>query len=164
MSIVRLLKESYWRMVKRYRPIKFLQHRSEVVRHLFDADIASAKPRDKDQLLAQREFECAEFDDEIRHIESQQWLSRAERVHINVYDISLVTEHEQHWSTGAYGDRYLSDRVLRVLKKLVEDSEYERDKRLRERREIRIKYFTAVVAFLAAMASIVNLLITANKK
>jgi hypothetical protein len=49
------------------------------------------------------------------------------------------------------------------LKKQVEDAEYERDRRKRENREICIKYFTAVVAFLAALASIANLILTAYK-
>jgi hypothetical protein len=162
---IALVRDLYWKVVKHYRPIKYLQHRSKVTWHLFDADIANAKgQRDRNQIESQRHFECAEFDDEVLHIESQEWLARAGSVHISVYDIPLAGEHEGHWATGPYGDRYLSDKVFRLLKKQVEDAEYERDRRKREQREVRIKYFTATAALLAALASIANLLLSAKKK
>jgi hypothetical protein len=163
MKPISTIRNVYWKLVKRYRPITYLRHRSDETWHLFDADLANAKSREEtNQVEGLRKFECAEYDDEIRSLESHQWMVRAKRVHLGVYDIPLA-EHEQHWDTGVYGTGYLSDRVFRVLKKQVEDAEYERDRRKRESREIRIKYFTAVVAFLAALASIANLIVTAYK-
>jgi hypothetical protein len=155
------LRQLYWKFLKRYRPIRYLQRRSEETWKLFDADVAAAKTDDeRQQVESLRAFECAEYDDEIRRLESQHWIRRGDEVHLSVYDIPKEGEHEEHWDTGPYGTRYLSERILRVFKKRVEDAEYERDKRKREGREIWIKYFTAAVAALAALASMVNVYLT----
>lgn len=155
----------YWLFVKRIRPVAYLQHKAAETWDLYESDVANAKTsEERRQQEGLRDFECSEFTDEIRRIESLAWIARAENVHLSVHDIPLANEHEEHWEIGPHGTRYLSDRVFRTLKKQVEDAEYERDRRWREGREIWIKYLTAGAALLAAAASIANLILTAHKK
>jgi hypothetical protein len=147
------------------KPIAYLRHRADETWKLYEADVANAQTNDeRSKQESMRLFECSEYTDEIRRIESLAWIARAEIVHLSVYDIPSANEHEEHWETGPHGTRYLSDRVLRTLQKQVEDAEYERDRRRREGREIWIKYVTGGAAVLAAAASIANLILTAHRK
>jgi hypothetical protein len=158
-------REAYWGLVKRIKPIAYLQHRADETWKLYESDVANARTEEaRRQSEGLRAFERSEYEDEIRHIESQQWLARAERAHLSVYDIPLAHEHEEHWDMGPHGARYLSDRVFRTLKKQVEDAEYDRSRRRREGREMWVKYFTAGAAALAALASLLNLYLTSRRK
>jgi hypothetical protein len=159
------LRNTYWRLMKKIRPVAYLRHKSDETWDLFESDIENAGTNEeRRQQESMRDFECSEYLDEIRHIESQKWIARAENVHLSVYDIALLNDHEKHWDTGPHGSRYLADRVFRTLKKQVEDAEYERNRRKRESRELWIKYITAGAALLAAAASITNLIVTTHKK
>jgi len=150
--------------MERYRPIPYLRHKEVEVWNLYEFEIVNAKSvEERQRAEGMRRFECSEYSDQVRSLESHQWMRRAEKVHLSVYDIPLI-EHEELWETGPHGTGYLSDRVLRSLQKQVEDAEYERDRRGREGREIWIKYVTGGAALLAAAASIANLILTAHRK
>ncbi len=165
MSVLAKVNKAYWSLVRRTKPVAYLRHRADEIWKLFDDDVANARTNaERSQQEAMRQFECSEYTDEIRRIESLAWIARAETVHLSVYDIPLANEHEEHWETGPHSTRYLSDRAFRTLQKQVEDAEYERDRRRREGREIWIKYVTGGAAVLAAAASIANLILTARKK
>jgi hypothetical protein len=164
MKVPKVLADWYWRLIKRYRPIQFFLHKELEVWKLYEPDIASAKnDEERRQAESMRRFECSEYIDSIRSLESHQWMIRAEKVHLSVYDIPLI-EHEEHWATGPHGDAYLSDRVFRTLKKQVEAAEYERNHRKRERWEILLKYVTAGAAIVGALAALLNLYIASQKK
>ncbi len=96
-------------------------------------------------------------------IETQHWLKRADRVHVGVADIPTV-DNESQWMQTYDGLSCLKWEPLRRLKRLVEDAEYERTRRKHEGREFLLKWFTAVFAALAALASIWNVYLTTRKR
>lgn len=164
MKLPKVLAGWFWRLMKKYRPIRYLRHKELEVWRLYEPEVANAKSREeRQQAEGLRRFECSEFSDQVLSLESHQWMKRAGKVHLSVYDIPLI-EHEEHWDTGPHGDAFLSDRIFRTLKKQVEAAEYERDHRKRERWEIVVKYGTAGAAFVGALAALLNLYITFHKK
>jgi sulfur relay (sulfurtransferase) DsrC/TusE family protein len=133
----------YWAFVKRFNRKAYLSHVIQATEDLSD---------------------CEEYE-ELLLLETNEWTRRADRVHISVRDIPLSEDATTHWAPGHYNrESYLPYETLRKLKKLVEDAEYERDRRKREGREIWVKYFTAGAAALAALASLANLYFTSRRK
>src|ERR1039458_8311991 len=111
MKLPKLLADWYWHSMKRYRPIPYLRHKEVEVWNLYEPEIANAKSvEERQRAEGMRKFECSEYSDQVRSLESHQWMRRAEKVHLSVYDIPLI-EHEEHWETGPHGTGYLSDRV-----------------------------------------------------
>jgi hypothetical protein len=105
------------------------------------------------------------LEDEIEEalsIETYQWEKRGVKVNLVMRDVPLP-KGEKLYSDSMYGEIPTWE-TLRHFKKMVEDAEYERDKRKREGREIGVKYFTAVAATLAALASLANLYLSSFKK
>jgi len=81
-------------------------------------------------------------------------MKRADRVHVTTAEIPLPENSESHWQTAYDGDRFLPYHTLAKFKRAVEAAEYERSKRRRERNELWVKYFTALAATVAALASV----------
>lgn len=131
----------WWQLVKRVS-------RRRYFKHLSDAD-----PDGDDPTVHQ----------DYLFFETRHWQRRAEKVHVSVSDIPLE-DGKSHWETGYDRLSYIRWSPLRKLKKLVIDAEYEKTRRKREGRELWVKYVTVVAAVLGAIASLVNLLITAGKK
>ena len=97
--------------------------------------------------------------DELAALETEHWQKRGVKVHVFVQDIPLPEGEKTRYRDGNYG-QYLIWEVLRQFRKSVEDAEYERNKRKREWHELRVKWFTAIVAAIAAIAGLVNLYLT----
>jgi hypothetical protein len=137
---------TYWEIVRRVNFKAYLRHMIDLSGNEFDP-----------------EADC--MIEDLLYLETKEWVRRAERVHISPsHDIPLPSNGKAHWQRSYDGSTYLKDESLRKLKKLVEDAEYEKSRRKREGRELWIKWFTAIAAGLAALASIGNLYFTFRKK
>jgi hypothetical protein len=97
-------------------------------------------------------------------IETGEWTRRGERVNVWITDLPLPEGKTSHWETAADRREYLPWDTLRKFKKIVEDGEYERNRRKREGRELWVKYFTAGAAAIAALAALLNLYFTSRRK
>jgi hypothetical protein len=136
------VKRKYWYIVKRFNRLAYLNH------------VVSSAPDMYEEL------------EEIQAIETRQWVKRGYRVHLDVNDIPVCEDQGPHWIDGSAG-RFVAWDTLRKFKKMVEDAEYERNRRKREGREIWIKWFTAgfaAVGALGGLATLINLYLTYRKK
>jgi len=97
-------------------------------------------------------------------IESSEYLKRAHRVHVDLFDIPLPENSLHHWKQASDGENYLPYPTLTKFKRMVEDAEYERDKRGREKKELYMKGFAAFFAIIAALASAFEVYLTYRKK
>jgi hypothetical protein len=87
-------------------------------------------------------------------IEYSEYLKRANRLHVSLSDVPLPETSSSHWKQDDEGERHLSDTTLKHFKQLVENAEYDRDKRRREGKEHCIKWITVIAAIIAALASL----------
>jgi hypothetical protein len=136
------LRYHYWQLVRRINLKAYL-------RHEIDCDPEG------------NNWELREW---LMCIETDEYMKRAARVHVSLSDIPIPEKSMNHWKTADDGERYLPYNTLLKLKKMVEDAEYERDRRRRESNELRIKYFTALAAGIAAVSSFINLYLSVLKK
>jgi len=154
---------SFLRDLKRANTIRRkrrkLQLTFDEVYDKFEKDIADTKDYQKQRdLQAIQQFECGEYGDEIQRIDSLEIIRRAERCYIDVADLPLPQNVKHAWVQGNHGTWYLHPKIFRELAKLVEAAEHERSKRAIERRDFWLKIFTATVAAIAAVASMINLM------
>ena len=87
--------------------------------------------------------------------QTKRWVKRGRK--INVYpnaDLPLPEGKRTHFEYDL-GCEHLSWRALRQFRKMVEDAEYERDKRKREKNEMWVKWVTMAAAIIAALGSII---------
>src|SRR5437762_103479 len=112
-GLQRASKRFYWNeVVKRFNRLAYLHH-------IVD--------------MSSESLECEDEIDEILSIETYRWEKRGLKVHLVIRDVPLP-EGERHFIDGQYGS-VATWEALRRFKKLVEDAEYERDRRKREGRE-----------------------------
>jgi hypothetical protein len=130
----------------RWRVVKLL-NRKAYLRHA--ADNPDCDPEDIQALLC---------------LDTNKWVRRGARVNVWVDDIPLPEGVRTHWETAYDGAGYVPWDTLRKLQKIVEDAEYEKSRRRREGRELWVKYFTAIAAALAALASFANLYFSYTRK
>ncbi len=99
--------------------------------------------------------DCEQEMEEILVIESEMWRKRANKVHVSSCDIPLP-EGKQLWHACRYQqyETYLNGDTLRKLKRLVEDAEYERAKRKRDKHESWVKWVTALAAIVGAVTGV----------
>ena len=131
---------AWWKIVKRLNLRAYLRHAADNPN--YDAEAIEA-------LLC---------------LDTDKWTRRGAKVNVWVGDIALPEDATTHWKTAYDGSRYLPWDTLRKFQKIVEDAEYERGRRRREGRELRVKYFTAIAAALAALASLTNLYFSYRRK
>jgi hypothetical protein len=101
------------------------------------------------------DYECR---DELACLETNEYMKRARRVHVTLAEFPLPEGATSIWHTAYNGQRYIIYPVLAKYKQAVEAAEYERAKRRREGKELWIKWFTAVVSTIAAIASVYSAL------
>ena len=126
-----------------------------------------------------RHFAADPIDDrnapeELLCLETEELTRRGAKVNVWVRDIPLPegitrsgdpdAEPEWPWKFAADYSEYIPSDILSKFRKLVEDAEYEKARRRREGRELWVKYFTAIAATLAALASLANLYFSNRKK
>lgn len=92
--------------------------------------------------------------DDLMCIESNEYMKRARRVHVSIYDLPLPDDSGSYWTQTYDGEHCIKYPTLTKFKKLVEDAEYERRKRRREGKEHWIKWITVIGAIIAALASV----------
>jgi len=107
-----------------------------------------------------------EYIDELLCLDTREWTRRGAKVNVWVQNIPLPEGVTTHWKASEYLRymSYLPQETLFKFRKLVEDAEYEKARRRREGRELWVKYFTAIAAALAALASFANLYFSSRKK
>jgi hypothetical protein len=101
--------------------------------------------------------------EELLSLETEEWNQRGAKVNVRVSDIPLPEGEQTHWKGSGQGRPYIPWDTLCKFRKLVEDAEYEKARRRREGRELWVKYFTAIVAAVAAAASVANLYLCSKK-
>ena len=143
---------------------KLEQQRNQVW-DAYEEDIKAAKTHDEKQIIeSDQHHECDQCDDELLSMDSIEIVRRASRCHLSLSDFPLLEAETSHWETGNCGARYIHPKTLREFTKAVEAAEYERANRSGELRDFRLRIFTAISAALAALASIINLLIVHERR
>ena len=144
---------------KRSRTRRALQKKLNHVFDVFEAELAAADTWEKQQYIEQqRQFECREFADEINRLDSLALLDRGRRCHVLLPDIVPPVDAPNHWIQGEHGVWHLHPKVFADLSKAVEEAEHQRVKRVIDRGDFAIKAYTALVATIAAIGSIVTLI------
>jgi hypothetical protein len=129
----------YWKLVEKFDKHAYLNH-------LLDSGDPNSDPDG-----------YAELTREAFVIETKKWTKRGMKVNVSVWDVAPRKEGEQGpWRDGETGS-YIEFDTLQKFKRLVEDREYEREKRKREGREAWIKWWTAFFAFFGGVGAIVAL-------
>jgi hypothetical protein len=130
-SFHRSVKSMYWSVVKKFNRLAYL-------RHIVDSSLGSD---DLDW----------EYYEEMLTIETRIWINRGTKVHLAISDVPHK-EGDHPWKEGSYG-RFVEWDTLRKFKKVVEDGEYERNRRRRE-------WITAIGVIVAALGALANLYFT----
>jgi len=121
----------YWQIVKRVDLKAYLQHQVDIT-------------HEDDQWEPEQDLACHE---------TREYQKRARRVHVTIA-AAIQPDQKECWLRSYDGDQFLESQTLARFKTLVEAAEYERDKRGREKKEMLVKYFTALAATIAAIASV----------
>jgi hypothetical protein len=154
-SFVRRFREH----AKRRKARRELQKKLNYIFDVFEADLATADTWEKQQSIEQqREYECSEFADEINRIDSLALLDRGRRCHVLLLDILPPVDAPNHWIQGEHGTWHLHPKSFHELSKAVEEAENQRVKRVIDRGDFAIKAYTALVATIAAIGTIVTLI------
>lgn len=155
----RAARNHYWRVLERWWPKRYFNLMIGFICKAYEADLKKAEDEDERRdILGQRDFECSEYEGKLQSIRFFEMRARGEQVYVSLDDVPLVEGQKSHWEMGQHGTYYVCPKSFRALAKLVETAEYERDKHKRERREIWIKYFTAIAAAIGAIASVYTVL------
>jgi hypothetical protein len=128
------LRYHYWQIVRRINVKKYLQH-----------EIDNDPEGEADGPILSQDLMC---------IESDEYMKRARHVHVSIYDLPLPENSGTYWKQAYDGLHYLEYYTLTKFKRLVEDAEYERNKRRREGKEHWIKWITVIASTIAAIASL----------
>ncbi len=127
-----------WNVVKKFNRLAYLTH---IVDSSFGSD----------------DFD-GELYEEMLAIDTRIWLNRGTKVHLAITDVARTDDDSPYrlWSESPYG-RFVDWDTLRKFKKLVEDAEYERNRRRRE-------WLTAIGVIVAALGALANLYFTLRGK
>lgn len=160
-NLLKPLRSWFEQKAKRYFPRCYWEHEIKTIEKHFEKILEDAKQKGRwqDYQMAEEardsETEMAEM--ELSTLASRKLLRRANRVGVRLSDVALPKGDNQHLREGYIpGQRHLHHDSYTSLQKLVEQAERQGDKERRERWE---SWSKIVVPVLAAIASLIGVLI-----
>jgi hypothetical protein len=154
--MVRFVRRWAKKMAQQRRRRK-LEDQEESVRATFATEFGKATDDEKEHINHQMMYECSEFEDEIKRLDSIELEARGTKVHLSIYDLPVPADTLQHWEQGTHGAWYINDKSRREFARLVTAAEYESKKQRREGWDFWLKVYTAIAASAGAIAGLITL-------